>query len=644
MSEDTGARAFQGNAARKEARKKSGGKRKPGLRVDPFLTSLQALTAHFSKPHDSADLRAAVPPSKDGTARKDFARAAGPRRLLSGRFRRVVFEILLASLVINVFALAAPLFVMTVYNKVIAQAALDTLNVLVLGMLTLYAFDTVLRGIRGYIVNHTGARVDAILGSETMHRVLNLPYRDLENAPAGLMNERLRQLDTVREFFTSAVPVLLVDQFFVLLFLIALFFLSPFLGGIALAVLPIFALLSFALHRTQRGFFEQRFRALATRSSTNLETLRNALTVKSLGLEPEVERRWEERVADAAGTGFRASNLAASVSVLGILLQQLVALAIVFFGARLVIHGELSIGALVAANILAARAIAPVRQTVSAWNQLQETRTAFQQLALFFESPQAGAPDETAALLPFEGKIRFEDVGFRYGPDLPPVLDRITLEIPKEAIVAIIGPAGSGKSTLAKLLQGLYAPSSGRILIDETDIAHVSAPALRRQVISVPQENQLFSGTVRENLLYGLHEVAAERAVTAAKFVGAHDFIPHLPQGYDTVLGEGERGLSAGQRQMLCVARALARNPKILILDEATNAIDPAAEAALLKNLRQRAKGHTVLLLTNRLAPAAIADYVGLIVDGRIEGLGPQSEMIETVRERLAELSKGTVS
>ena len=275
---------------------------------------------------------------------------------------------------------------------------------------------------------------------------------------------------------------------------------------------------------------------------------------------------------------------------------------------------------------------------------MQEARTAFQQLRVFLESPQAGTPGEAAALPPFEGKIRFEDVGFRYGPDLPPVLDRIAFEIPKEAIVAIIGPAGSGKSTLAKLLRGLYAPSSGRILIDETDIAHVSAPALRRQVISVPQENQLFSGTVRENLLYGLHEVAAERAVAAAKFVGVHDFIQRLPKGYDTVLGEGGRGLSAGQRQMLCVARALARNPKILILDEATNAIDPAAEAALLRNLRQTAKGHTVLLLTNRLAPAAIADYVGLIVDGRIEDLGPQSEMIETVRERLAELSKGTAS
>ena len=194
--------------------------------------------------------------------RLTFARADGLRRLLSGRFRRVVFEILLASLVINVFALAAPLFVMTVYNKVIAQAALDTLNVLALGMLTLCAFDTVLRGIRGYIVSHTGARVDAILGGETMHRVLNLPYRDLESAPAGLMNERFRQLDTVREFFTGVVSVLLVYQFFILLFLIALFFLSPFLGGIALAVMPIFALLSFALHWAQRGFSNNAFERL----------------------------------------------------------------------------------------------------------------------------------------------------------------------------------------------------------------------------------------------------------------------------------------------------------------------------------------------------------------------------------------------
>ncbi|MCE2509416.1 MAG: peptidase domain-containing ABC transporter [Alphaproteobacteria bacterium] len=560
-----------------------------------------------------------------------------------GRFRRVAFEILLASLVINIFALAAPLFVMAVYNKVIAQNALDTLNVLAIGMLTLYVFDIALRGIRGYIVSHTGARVDAILGGETMHRMLNLPYRDLESAPAGLMNERLRQLDTIREFFTGAVPVLLVDQFFVLLFLITLFILSPVLGGIALAVLPIFALLSFGLNRTQRGFFEHRFQALATRSSVYLEVLRNALTVKSLGLEPEIERRWETRVSDAAATGFHAGKRAAGVNAAGMLLQQAVALAILFFGARLVIYGELSIGALVAANLLATRAIAPVRHAVSAWNQLQETRTAFRQLALFFEKPQTDAPGNVTAAPAFEGAVRFEDTGFRYAPGLPPVLDGLAFEIPKETIFAIIGPAGSGKSTLVKLLQGLYTPSSGRILIDETDIAHLSAAALCRQVVSVPQESQLFSGTVRENLLYGLHNVPAERAVAAAKFVGAHAFIQHLPQGYDTPIGEGGRGLSGGQKQMLCVARALARNPKILILDEATNAIDPAAEKALLQKLRETAKGHTVLLLTNRLAPAAIADHIAFLVNGRIESLGPRSEMLETARRRLTELSKEPV-
>lgn len=567
-----------------------------------------------------------------------------PFRLFGGRFRRIAFEILLASLVINVFALAAPIFVMTVYNKVIAQAAFDTLNVLVLGMVTLYAFDAVLRGIRGYIVSHTGARVDAILGGETMRRVLNLPYRDLEKAPAGLMGERFRQLDTIREFFTSAVPVLLVDQLFVLFFLIVLFVLSPLLGGIALAALPVFALLSFTLHQTQRGFFEERFQALAQRSNAYMEALRNALTVKALGLEGEIKRRWEDRVADAAATGFRAGRLAATVSASGALLQQLTALAILFFGARLVIHGELSIGALVAANLLAVRAIVPIRHAVSAWNQLQETRTAFQQLRSFFESPQAGAPGEVAALPPFKGRVRLEDLTFSYDPGQTPALEGLNLEIPEDTIFAIVGPAGSGKSTLAKLLQGLYTPSSGRVLIDDMDIAHLSAAALRRQVVAVPQESQLFSGTVRENLLYGLHDVSPERAVAAAKFVGAHAFIEQLPQGYDTVLGESERGLSAGQKQMLCVGRAIARNPKVLLLDEATNAIDPAAEEALLQKLRQTAKGHTVLLLTNRLAPATIADRIAFLVDGRIEREGPRSEMLDIVRRRLAELAKGSAS
>ncbi|PCJ61015.1 MAG: hypothetical protein COA65_01980 [Rhodospirillaceae bacterium] len=592
---------------------------------------------HGDAPGDAEDILLLTPAP-------DRSETSMLRRLIGGRFRRVFFEILLASTMVNLFALATPLFVMTVYNKVIAQAALDTLNVLVIGMLTLYGFDAALRGIRGYIVSHTGARLDAILGGEAMRCVLNLPYRILETAPAGRMNERLRQIDAVRDFFAGSAPILLVDHLFILPFLAVLFFLSPPLGTIALIALPIFALLSFVLHRMQRGFYEDRFHALAARSSAYLESLRNALTVKSLGLEPEIERRFEEHVAATATTGFRAGNLTAIANAAGALLQQITALAIVFFGARLVIDGELSIGALVAANLLAMRALAPVRQTVAAWNQLQETRHAFRELAAFLKPAQQEASGIAPAPPAFAGSLRLEGLSFRYEPDAAPVLDRIQLELPKESIVAIVGPAGSGKSTLAKLLQGLYAPSEGRILIDETDIAHLSPAALHRQIGSVPQENQIFSGSVRDNLLFGLRGVPMKRAVTAAKFVGAHGFIQRLAKGYDTRLGENGQNLSAGQTQMICVARALVRNPKILLLDEATNALDPAAEKALLRKLRQTAKGHSILLLTNRLTPASIADYIALLVDGRIEGFGPRAEMIDVVRERLATLAKETSS
>lgn len=566
-------------------------------------------------------------------------RAGGLRPFFGKRFRGVFFEILLASFMINLFALATPLFVMTVYNKVIAHAALDTLHVLVLGMATLYVFDMVLRGIRGYVVSHTGGRIDAILGSETMRRLLNLPYRALEAAPAGALNERLRQIDTLREFFAGAVPVLLVDQLFVLPFLLVLFLLSPLLGTIALIALPMFALVSFALYRIQRGFYADRFQALSERTSTYLETLQNALTVKSLGLEPEITRRWEARVAKAAAIGFQAGNLTAMANAAAALLQQGVSLAIVFLGAKLVIGGDLSIGALVAANLLAMRAIAPMRQTVLAWNQLQETRHALRELEAFFEPGPQEAPGADAPFSP-AGAIRLENVSFRYAPDTSPVLDRVQLEVPKESILAVVGPAGSGKSTLAKLLLGLYAPSEGRVLFDETDLAHLPPAALHRNVASVPQENQLFSGTVQENLLFGLRDVPAERAIAAAKFVGAHAFIQRLPKGYETPIGEGGQNLSAGQKQMLCIARTLVRNPKILLLDEATNAIDPAAEEALLRKLRQKAKGHTLLLLTNRLAPASIADRIALLVDGRIERVGTRAEMIDFARARLAELAE----
>lgn len=559
------------------------------------------------------------------------------RRLIMTRVRGIVWELGISSLVINLFALAGPLFVMTVYNKVIGSQALNTLTVLAIGMVSLYLFDTVLRIVRSYVSSHTGARLEALIGGEVFHHLLHLPYRHFENTASGMIGERLRQLDTIRAFFTGQMPLTIVDLAFVGVFVMVLFMINTVLGLVTLAVMPIFILLSIAFHATQRRLAEQSFVGQAARSSALNETITNALTVKSLALESEVERRFHQRLGLAAWTGFRVSNLSGAIATFGQLLQQLAGLAIIIIGAQAIIAGDMNIGELIAANILASRAIAPMRQVVSAWYQLQEVRAAFERINQIMEEPVELQPGEVGAGMNLRGHIRFENVSFAYDEDSAEVLQDVSLEIETGQMVGIIGPSGSGKSTIAKLIQGLYSPRQGRILIDGTDIQHMSPSTLRRQIGVVPQEVQLFAGTVRENIAFGVGDQDPTRVMQVARFVGAHDFIQHLPKGYDTVLTERGYGLSAGQRQLLSIARALMRNPRILILDEATSALDAVSEERLMRNLRRAARGRTIILISHRMAPVVVTDRAALVIDGRIERMGPPQEVIAFARTRMTE-------
>lgn len=576
-----------------------------------------------------------VKPADDLTPRANW------RSMIGGRVRAVLWEMILSSMVINLFALASPLFLMTVYNKVIGQRALDTFTVLIIGMISLYVFDVILRAVRGYVSSYTGARLDALIGSEVVHHLVHLPFKQFENTPTGVMSERLRQLDTIRAFFTGQMPVTLVDVTFVFVFVAALFFIGPLLGWVVLGSLPVFLVLSLLFHRKQMALIEQNFMAMAAKSSALNETLNNALTIKSLGLESDVEHRWSRRLALSAWTGFRSHNQSNIVGIIGTLLQQLVGLAIIFIGVRLILNNEMSIGALIAANILATRAIAPVRQVVTAWTQLQEVRAAFRRLDDIMDEPTEDRPGANAPIPPLQGRLTFENVTFRFDVDLPPALDAVSLDVPAGTILGLIGPSGSGKSTLVRLLQGLYTPDNGRVLIDETDIAHISSPTLRQQIGVVPQENQLFAGTVHENIAMGMPVKDPTRIVAVARFVGAHGFIQRLPKGYETVLGERGAGLSAGQRQLICIARALIRNPRIIILDEATSALDPASEDLLMRNLKRAARGRTIVMVSHRMSPMAICDRVALIIDGHFERLGKPADVIPYARKRMADDRRG---
>jgi ABC-type bacteriocin/lantibiotic exporter with double-glycine peptidase domain len=561
------------------------------------------------------------------------------------RVRPVVFKLAATSFVINLLGLLTPLFMMMVVNLVIGRDPPDGLSSVMLmlcaGMLLAYAADFGLRVTRGWLSARTGARLDALMSAEVLHHLMALPYRHFERTPSGVIAERLRQLDVLRGFLTGQLPVLAIDLLFVALFLIAVFMISATLGLITALAIPVLVGVSLAVHRVQRRLADENFQALAAKSSTLTETVANAATIKALGLEGEVERRWQARVEQSARSSLRANNLANLAASASGTLQLVASLVIVMVGVAQIADQRLTIGALIAANMLAARALQPMRQLASAWHQLQAVSAAFKRVdALMHETPEA-PPGAFAPMPILSGEITLERVTYRAHERGAPILREADLTVAAGEIVGIVGPSGSGKTTIANLVQGLVGPSDGRVLIDGTDIAHISPAQLRTQIGAVPQDVQLFTGTVRENIAMGVVDKDPGRVVAVAKFVGAHDFIQRLPQGYNTVLGERGQGLSTGQRQLLCIARALIRNPRILILDEATSALDPATEEQLLRQLKANTRGRTVIMITHRLAPLAIADRVALVMDGRVERIGPPTEVMAYARIRMAEASRG---
>jgi len=504
-------------------------------------------------------------------------------------------------------------------------------------MVTLFGFELLLRSLRGYVVSHTGAKLDLALSSEVVHHLLRLPYRVFEAMPSGQLMERLRQLDQLRTFLSGNLPLLLVDFAFVGLFIAAIFVFSQLLGWVTLAALPLFVGLSALAQLRQGKLLRANFKAVAKKSAGLAETVTQAMTVKALALEPEMQRRFEDRQVESAWTGFRASRLASSVAATGQVLQHLVSLVVIYLGARMIVGGELSIGALIACTILSARALAPMRQIFFAWHQLQQTREALARLGDLMrervEQPGAAVPIPN----PLRGRFRFEGVTFTYDPAKPPALDKLDLAIEPGSMLAVVGPPGSGKSTMAKLLIGLEKPDTGRILIDDVDIARLDPTEYRVQLGVVPQEIQLFAGTIAENIGIAAIDRSMQRIVAAAKFVGIHDTIQKLPDGYDTELTERGNGLSLGQRQLLCIARALVRNPRLLVLDEATSALDLASEAYLLRNLRRAGSGRTIVMITHRLSVIEMCDRAVLLEDGRLVMAGNPKDVVRRARQPVTE-------
>lgn len=545
------------------------------------------------------------------------------------RYRGLIGEVLLASFVLQLFALATPLFFQVVIDKVLVHQGLTTLNVLIIGFLAVIVFETLLGGLRAFLFTHTTSRVDVELGAKLYRHMLNLPLAYFEARRVGDTVARVRELDTIREFLTSSAATLVIDFFFTFVFLGVMYFYSKALLLIVLIAIVFYIIISAFLTPPLRARIDERFQRGAESQAFLVESVTAVQTLKASAVEPQMQGRWEKLLAGYVRSSFNAN-------VLGIWGGQAIqavnkasGAVILFVGATLVIEGKLSVGELVAFNMLASRVAEPVLRLSQLWQQFQEARVGVDRLGDILNTPQEAAASGTRSSLPqLHGEVKFDDVVFRYRPGAREVLRRVNLDIKPGEVVGIVGPSGSGKSTLAKLVQRLYVPESGRILIDGVDLALIDPAWLRRQIGVVLQENILFNRSVRDNIAIADPGMSMEQVVQAAKLAGAHDFILELTEGYDTQLEERGGNLSGGQRQRMAIARALASNPQMLIFDEATSALDAESEAIIQSNMAAMSDGRTVLIIAHRLATLRHADRIITMEAGVVTESGTHEELL----------------
>ena len=543
------------------------------------------------------------------------------------RHRRVLLEVLGVSVVLQLFALVTPLFFQVVMDKVLVHRSHTTLDVITVGLVVVVVFEAVLGGLRTWVFAHTSSRIDVELGARLFRHLLALPMAYFQARRTGDSVARMRELETIRSFLTGHAITLVLDLLFSVVFLALMWHYSPGLTAIVLASLPCYGLLSLALTPMLRARLHEKFHRGAENQAFLVETVSGIDTVKSMAVEPQWTRAWDRQLAAYVQAGFRATTLSTLAGSGVQLVGRLVTVATMAAGTRLVIEGELTVGQLIAFNLLAGQVAQPVMRLAQLWTDFQQVGISLQRLADILDTRTeiAGA---RGALPPVRGQIELADVTFRYRPEMPEVLRGVSLRIAPGEVIGIVGRSGSGKSTLTRLIQRLHVPERGRVLVDGVDLATVDSTSLRRQIGVVLQDNVLFSRSIRDNIALADPGAPLEAVVQAARLAGAHEFITELPEGYDTMVGEHGATLSGGQRQRLAIARALLTQPRILILDEATSALDYESERILQQNMRAICQGRTVIVIAHRLSAVRHATRIVAMDRGRIVESGTHAELL----------------
>ena len=545
------------------------------------------------------------------------------------KFRRELGEVLLAAFFFQLLGIGLPLFIQVIIDKVFVYNNRSTLIVVAAGMLVVILFEGLFGILQSVLLSHGGNRIDVTLGSAIYRRLVRIPLRYFEQRRVGDTTARVREVERIRSFLTGQALLSVVDGLFVFVYIGILLFYSAELTLVVLAALLLIALTTAVFRPALRMRLEERFNAGADSQAFLVESVTGMETVKAMSLEASMVQRWERLLARYVSAAYRADRLGGISNGISRTLRNLATLAILWFGARLVLEGTLSVGALIAFQMLSSRAIAPMLRVSSLWQQFQQVAIAVRRLGDLMNAPAEPVllPDK-ASLPPLRGDIRFDRVSFRYHSDGPRVLEDLSFETRAGMTIGVVGRSGSGKSTLAKLIERLYVPEHGRILVDGYDMAQADPGWLRRQIAVVPQESFLFGGSIRENIAVRNPGASMEQIISAARLSGAHEFVMDLPEGYETLVGERGASLSGGQRQRLAIARALLTNPKILILDEATSALDYESEHIIQDNLDRIHQGRTLIIVAHRLSMLRGADRILVLDRGRIVEMGSHDELL----------------
>ncbi len=539
-----------------------------------------------------------------------------------------------AAAVLHLIALAMPLFFQTVVDKVLPHESTSTLTVLAVAMAGLLVFDGVFKYLRGYLLAFAAARLDLRLGVQTFAHLVRLPLSFFDRSSAGVVTKHMGQTEQIREFLTSNLLGTVLDASVLVVFIPMLFMYSPKLAWVVLGVAAAIALFVALLLGPFSRRLNRLYEAEGEKQAYLVQAIVGARTAKSHGIEAEQQRAWEERSAKTAEAGFAVEKLSAFSQAGLRTLEKGLGLAVVVVGAHAVFDGTLSLGGLIAFQMIAANVTSPLVQVVEMAHKYQRVLLSVRMLGEVMNRRPEATGGEQAARPRFDGGVTFSGVTMAYDPGAEPAVRDVTLDIRPGEVIGVVGPSGAGKSTITRLLLGQYPPQKGTVRLGTAagpmDLRQLDTTHLRRSVGVVLQENYMYAGTVRENIALARPTATAEEVVRAARLAGADEFIDRLPAGYDTVLEEGGSNLSGGQKQRLAIARALLKDPSVLILDEATSALDVESETVIQRNLEQIAAGRTMIIVAHRLSTLRNAHRIVVMNRGQVVQVGPHTELISS--------------